>query len=114
MLDHYLTGDITRDLRSWMRKFASPGWRSGDDHNPSQVYSVGDDRADDCTRLNSWKILRLQTSPDFSEDYPRFSRQNVSHDFWAPGFSLVPGNIPQSADDINNFIMQIRRQQGIY
>ncbi len=60
------------------------------------------------------KLLRQQTSQKIFEDYPRFKRKNVSLDFWAPGFSVVHGSSPQSPEEINSFILQIRRQQGLY
>jgi len=112
--DHYLTGDITNDLVEWMKEICiSYGWRldailirPGYLHwvitvpltaNPAQFM----------------RLTRQQTSKKILEDYPRFTRKNVSLDFWAPGFSVVHGNNLQPMEAINSYILQIRRQQGI-
>lgn len=112
--DHYLAGDIVQDLETWMKEISiSYGWRLEKltirpgylqwvvtvpfTTNPAQLM----------------KVTRQQTSQKIFEYYPRFSRKNVALDFWAPGFSVMSGSSPQSAEDIDNFIMQVRRQQGI-
>ena len=113
--DHYLAGDITRDLEAWMKEVCiSYGWRL-------DVITIRPGYIQwrmtvplTANPAHFMKVLRQQTSQKIFEDYPRFSRKNVSPDFWAPGFSVVPGSVSQSAEDINNFILQIRRQQGIY
>ena len=112
--DHYLSGDIVKDLELWVKEVCiSYGWRLNSitirpgylhwlvtvpmTSNPSKVI----------------KVTCQQTSQKICEYYPRFKRQNLSLDFWAPGFSVVPGNAPHTMETINNFILQIRRQQGI-
>lgn len=113
--DHYLTGDITRDLETWVREICiSYGWRLDVVTIRPGYIQWGMTVPMTANPAQFMKILRMQTSQKIFEDYPRFSRKNLSHDFWAPGFSLAQGNSPQSAEDINNFILQIRRQQGIY
>jgi REP element-mobilizing transposase RayT len=112
--DHYLTGDITEDLSGWMKEICiSYGWRLDAimirpgylqwimtvplTTNPAQFM----------------QITRQQTSRKIFDDYPRFKRKNLSGDFWALGFSITPGNQFQSAENISNFILQTRRNQGI-
>lgn len=113
--DHYLTGDITRDLEVWVKEVCiSYGWRLDVITIRPGYLQWGMTVPLTANPAQFMKILRRQTSQKIFEDYPRFSRKNVSLDFWAPGFSVLPGNRPQSAEDINSFILQVRRQQGIY
>jgi REP element-mobilizing transposase RayT len=113
--DHYLAGDITKDLEVWMKEVCiSYGWRPGSITIRPGYMQWAMSVPLTANPAQFMKIIRQQTSLKIFEDYPRFSRKNISHDFWAPGFSIVYGEKPQSADDINNFILQIRRQQGIY
>ncbi len=112
--DHYLTGDITEDLPRWIKQICiSYGWRLGSvmirpgylqwvitvplTTNPAQFMRA-------TRQITSQKIL---------EDYPRYKRLNVSGDFWAPGFSVAPGSQFQTEENINSFILQTRRNQGI-
>ncbi len=113
--DHYLTGDITRDLEVWLKDICiSYGWRLGSVTIRPGYIQWGLSVPFTANPAQFMKIIRQQTSLKIMEDYPRFTRKNVSHDFWAPGFSIVHGERPQSADVINNFILQTRQQQGIF
>ena len=113
--DHYLAGDITRDLEIWMKEVCiSYGWRLDTITIRPGYVQWGMTVPLTANPAQFIRHIRLQTSQKIFEDYPRFSRKNVSADFWAPGFSVVPGNHPHSAEEIDSFILQIRRQQGIY
>jgi REP element-mobilizing transposase RayT len=112
--DHYLAGDITGDLPRWIKEICiSYGWRLGATMiRPGYlqwIISVP-------LTTNPAQFIRLtrqQTSQKIFEDYPRYKRKNLSVDFWAPGFSVAPGNQFQSVETVNNFILQTRRNQGI-
>jgi REP element-mobilizing transposase RayT len=112
--DHYLTGDITKDLVTWIKEICiSYGWRlEAITVRPGYLQWI---MAVPLTAnpAQFMRIMRQQTSQKIFEDYPRFKRKNVSPDFWAPGFSVVHGNDSQSAESINSFILEIRKQQGI-
>lgn len=113
--DHYLTGDITKDLVKWIKDVCvSYGWRlDAITIRPGYLqWIMTVPFTENPARF--MKLLRQQTSQKIFEDYPRFKRKNVSLDFWAPGFSVVHGSSPQSPEEINSFILQIRRQQGLY
>jgi REP element-mobilizing transposase RayT len=113
--DHYLSGDITEDLPRWIQEVCiSYGWRLGAimirpgylqwiitvplTANPAQFM----------------RLTRQLTSQKILEEYPRFKRKNLSSDFWAPGFSVAPGSHFQSEENISNFILQTRKNQGVY
>ncbi len=113
--DHYLTGDITRDLEIWMKEVCiSYGWRLDAITIRPGYVQWGMTVPLTANPAQFMKHIRQRTSQKIFEDYPRFSRKNVSLDFWAPGFSVMPGDHPHSAEEVNGFILQIRRQQGIY
>ncbi len=113
--DHYLTGDITLSLPVWMKEICvSYGWRLESivlrpgylqwlvivppDTNPSQIM----------------RITRQHTSQKILVEFPRYKQQNLSGDFWAPGYSVISGNQLQTPETISNFIQLTRKQQGIY
>lgn len=112
--DHYLAGDITRDVEAWVKEICiSYGWRlESIAVRPGYLqWVMAVPFTENPARF--MKLTRQITSQKIFEDYPRFKRKNVAIDFWAPGFSVAPGNAPHSAEDVNNFILQTRRQQGI-
>jgi len=112
--DHYLTGDITTDLLTWMKEICiSYGWRlDAITIRPGYLQWVMSVPLT-ANPAQFMRITRQQSSQKIFEDYPRFKIKNLSSDFWAPGFSVVHGNRLQSMDEINNYILQIRKQQGI-
>ncbi len=113
--DHFLTGDIVNDLTTWMKQACiSYGWRldallirPGYIHWVMTVPMSSNPAA-------FMRQIRQQTSRRIFEDYPRFRQKNVSTDFWAPGDFVAAGNQLQSAEGINNFIISIRRYQGVF
>ncbi len=112
--DHYLAGDITEDLPRWIKEVCiSYGWRlTATMVRPGYVQWVMSVPLTE-NPAQFMRLTRQLTSKKILEDYPRYKRQNLSGDFWAPGFSVVPGNQFQSLENINNFILQTRRNQGI-
>ena len=59
------------------------------------------------------QILRRHTSENIFNDFPRFTRENPSGDFWAPGYLIMGGSQPPPAQLIKDFITQTRQRQGI-
>ena len=112
--DHYLSGDITEDLPRWMKDICiSYGWRlDGVVIRPGYIQWVMTVPLS-ANPAQFIRVMRQLTSQRILEDYPRYARKNVSSDFWAPGFSIAPGNQFQTVENINDFILQTRRQQGI-
>ena len=58
------------------------------------------------------KMIRQHTSDFIFYEFPRFKRQNMSNDFWAPGYLIYLGTEPNSQHVILAYIEQTRRQQG--
>lgn len=113
--DHYLTGDISLNLPIWMKEICvSYGWRLESiiirpgyiqwavnvppTANPAQII----------------RITRQHTSQKILNEFPRFKQQNLSGDFWAPGYSMISGTQLQTPETISNFIQLTRKQQGIF
>jgi REP element-mobilizing transposase RayT len=112
--DHYLSGDITEDLPRWIKEICiSYGWRLGAIMIRPGYFQWIITVPLTASPAQFMRITRQQTSLKILEDYPRFKRQNLSGDFWAPGFSVAPGNQFQSMESVNSFILQTRRNQGI-
>jgi REP element-mobilizing transposase RayT len=112
--DHYLVGDIVDWLSLWMKQVCvSYGWRLDTlAIRPGYIQWVMH------VPMNSnpaqfMKLIRRYTSEQIFEDFPRFKQKNVSGEFWAPGNYVVPGKQLQSAEQVNEFIVQTRRYQGI-
>lgn len=112
--DHYLVGDIVDCLSVWMKQVCvSYGWRMDTlAVRPGYIQWVMH------VPMNSnpaqfMKLIRRYTSEQIFEDFPRFKQKNISGEFWAPGNYVVPGNQLQSTEQVNEFILQTRRHQGI-
>lgn len=113
--DHYLVGDIVDYLRQWMQQVCiSYGWRlDAISIRPGYLQWVMQ------VPLNAnpaqfMRVIRRSTSEKIFEDFPRFQQKNISGEFWAPGNFVVPGNQLQTPEQVNEFILQTRRNQGIY
>jgi DNA-binding response OmpR family regulator/REP element-mobilizing transposase RayT len=58
------------------------------------------------------RILRQHTSEKIFAEFPRFTKENPSGDFWAPGYLIMGGSQPPPAQLIKDFIAQTRQRQG--
>jgi REP element-mobilizing transposase RayT len=112
--DHYLVGDIVDWLAKWMKQVCiSYGWRLDTlAIRPGYMHWVMH------VPMNSnpaqfMRLVRRYTSEQIFEDFPRFRQKNVSGEFWAPGNFVLPGNQFQTLDQVNEFILQTRRHQGM-
>ncbi len=112
--DHYLAGDIVERLTEWMKQVCvSYGWRL-------EALSIRPGYMQWVMRvpLNAnpaqfMRLTRRHTSGKIFEEFPRFRRENVSGEFWAPGNFVFPGDQLQAPETINTMILQTRRGQGL-
>lgn len=112
--DHYLVGDIVDCLSVWMKQACiSFGWRlEAIAVRPGYIQWVMR------VPLNAnpaqfMRIIRRHTSEKIFEDFPRFKQKNISGEFWAQGNFVTPGSQLQPPDQVNEYILQTRRNQGI-
>ena len=111
---HYLTGDIAESLRSWMKDICiSFTWRL-------EYISVHPDYIQWILNVPPptppsvcIRTIRQQTSQKIFEDFPHYKNENLSRDFWAPGYFVLVGNRPHPLEMINDYIQLTRQQQGI-
>jgi REP element-mobilizing transposase RayT len=110
---HLLLGDVVSDLQKWMKQISiSFEWRLDYlEIKPAHLHwTVAVPPVTSTARLT--QTYRLHTSLNILENYPRFTRENLSNDFWAPGYLIFFGSQPHPVEVIHRFIKQTRRQQG--
>lgn len=112
--DQYLVGDIVDSLTDWMKQVCiSYGWRltmlSIRPGYMQWVMSV----PLNANPARFMQLIRRFLSGKIFDDFPRFAQKNVSGEFWAPGNFVAPGNQLQAPDQVNEWIMQTRRLQGL-
>lgn len=111
---HYMIGDIAESLREWMHQICiSFAWRLEDlrirpEYMQWVLYVPAATMPSRCIRT-----IREQTSKQIFEDFPHIRRENLSKDFWAPGYLVIVGPMPHPPEMINEFIRLTRQQQGI-
>jgi REP element-mobilizing transposase RayT len=112
--DHYLVGDIVDSLTDWMKQACiSYGWRlTMLSIRPGYMQWVMQ------VPLNAnparfMLVIRRHLSAKIFENFPRFAQKNISGEFWAPGNFVVPADQLQSPEQVNGFMLQTRRMQGI-
>jgi REP element-mobilizing transposase RayT len=112
--DHYLMGDIVDSLTVWMKQACiSFGWRL-DALSIRPGYMQWIMRVPlDASPARFMKLIRRSTSEKIFEDFPRFKQKNISGEFWAPGNFVLPGSQLQAPEQVNELMLQTRRQQGI-
>jgi REP element-mobilizing transposase RayT len=110
---HFLMGDIAENLRSWMEKICiSFGWKLDfliikADYLEWAMHVPPTTSPGYCIHL-----FRQHLSTDIFSEHPRFKRENISNDFWAPGHIVLVGSRPLPEEIIQRFIQTTRRQQA--
>ncbi len=113
MPQQQLGGDLAQLLQEWMPQlFLAFGWQKlhmGIFPEYLQVIA----RVTPKTSPGSFvRIIRQQTSRHILTAFPRISKENPSHDFWAPGYLILSNSQPPPNHVIRHFIEQTRLQQG--
>ncbi len=111
---HFLIGDIAENLREWMKQICiSFAWRLDNivvrpEYMQWVLFVPAATPPSRCIRT-----IREQTSRRIFEDFPEIKADNLSKDFWAPGYLVLVGPTPHPAEMINEYIRLTRQQQGI-
>jgi REP element-mobilizing transposase RayT len=111
---HYLIGDVAEYLRLWMQQICvSFGWRLDNlTIRPDYIqWIISVPPATPPSRCI--RTVRENTSQKIFDDFPQFKNENLSKDFWAPGYFVLLGNQPHPTEMINEYIFLTRQQQGI-
>lgn len=111
---HYLIGDVAESLHLWMQQISvSFGWRLDllTIRPEYMQWIISVPPATPPSRCIH--AVRDHTSQRIFEDFPQFKHENISKDFWAPGYFVLLGNQPHPPEMINEYIFLTRQQQGI-
>jgi REP element-mobilizing transposase RayT len=110
---HYLAGDLACILPHWMQQICiSFGWRLGFLTVDREYLEWGIHVPPTIPPSYFTRIIRQQTSLQIFSDFPRIRRENLSNDFWAMGYLVTIGTLPYPPVVVQQFIRQIREQQG--
>ena len=111
---HTLKGDLVPDLQRWMVQVCvSFNWRlDALEIQPEYMQWLLTVPAA-IPPAHFMRLIRAHTSKGLLTEYPRFRRENVSTDFWAPGHLVIVGSRPHSQHMIGEFIRLTRQHQGI-
>jgi REP element-mobilizing transposase RayT len=110
---HLLIGDIAESLHDWMKTIClSFAWRLENlyvrpDYMQWVLYVPAATPPSRCIRT-----VREHTSRQIFEDFPLIKQQNLSKDFWAPGYLVIMGPAPHPREMIDQYIRLTRQQQG--
>lgn len=112
--EHHLTGDLSEHLAVWMRRLSLAfGWRL--EHlavRPGWLQWIVC-VAPETSPVHVVQLVREKTSQLIFAEFPRYSIENPSSDFWAPGYLVVTSTNPISGELVQEYIEQTRLRQGI-
>lgn len=111
---HYLIGDVAECLHIWMQQICvSFAWRLDNlTIRPDYIqWILSVPPATPPSRCI--RTVREHTSRQIFDDFPQFKNENLSKDFWAPGYFVLLGNQPHPLEMINEYIALTRQNQGI-
>ena len=113
--EHLLAGDLAERLTAWIpQTCVAFGWRLEQIavHPDYLQWIVNVPPAASPAYL--MRILRHHTSEKIFAEFPRFTKENPSGDFWAPGYLIMGGTQSPPVQLIKEFIQQTRQRQGIF
>ena len=112
---HLLIGDLSDRLSDWVQETCIAfGWRLEYISVRPEYLQWVVNVAPTTTPGQLMRIKRQRTSEKIFDEFPRFTRENPSGDFWAPGYLILGGSQPPQIQVIKEFIAQTRQRQGIY
>ncbi len=111
--NHPLTGDLKPLLETKLRQICiSYGWRLGLVEIVSNCLHWIAAVPPTEPVAGHIQMVRRMTSACVFEDYPEYGRENLSHDFWAPGYSLLTGSQRHTPEQIEAYRRLCRKQFG--
>lgn len=111
---HHLVGDLADRLGEWVPQLCIAfGWRlEYISIRPTYLQWVVN-VPPACSPNSVIKQIREHTSARIFKEFPRFRSDNVSDDFWAPGYLIMGGAQPHPPKYVRDFIQQTRKRQGL-
>jgi REP element-mobilizing transposase RayT len=112
---HFLRGDVVAFLHQWLQNLAlSFTWKLEWTDIQLQYLQWMLSVPVTVPPASFIRVIRQQTSRQILAEFPHYTKENLSRDFWAPGHLISVGRRPHPLDTINEFIRLTRQQQGIY
>ena len=112
---HQIKGDLADFLTVWLQQICiSYGWRLEFSTAHLNYFQWGLRVNASVTPATFMHLIRTETSNFILSNFGRIAKENLSDDFWAPGFLVVLGIRPHSDEMIENYIQMTRRRQGLH
>lgn len=112
---HFLQGDVVPFLQDWMRGIAvSYSWKLDWTDIQRQYLQWMLSVPVTVPPAQFIRAIRQHTSQKILSEFPHYTKENLSRDFWAPGHLISVGRRPHPLENINEYISITRRQQGLY
>jgi REP element-mobilizing transposase RayT len=111
--EHYLSGELARQLREWAQRFCLAwDWRADRISVTSGYLAIRVSLIPESAPAHAIEQLRDDLSRRVLERYPNFHTDLPSGRFWARAYLLIAGEEP-GPDDIDRFVERTRLAQGL-
>jgi REP element-mobilizing transposase RayT len=111
---HLLKGDLAELLPQWLQQISiSFGWRLEFINVLPEYIQWAISVPPSVVPGRFMQNIRYGTSEMILSNFGRIKRENLSNDFWAPGYLVVLGTRPHPKEMIDQYIRLTRRQQGL-
>jgi REP element-mobilizing transposase RayT len=112
---HQLVGDLADQLPQWLQQVCvSFGWRLEFITVEPDYFQWALSVLPSVSPGQFMQQIRYDISKMIFSTFGRIKRENLSNDFWAPGYLVVLGIRPHPAEMVQQYIRLTRRQQGLY
>ena len=111
---HLLKGDLAEYLHQWMHQICVSFDWGLDSLTIRPEYLQWVTRVPAPTApAHCIRTVRQHTSKLIFDDFPYLKQENLSKDFWAPGYLVLVGRAPHPVEMMDEYIQLTRQQQGI-
>jgi REP element-mobilizing transposase RayT len=111
---HQLKGDLANYLPQWLQQVCiSFGWRLEFVNVDPEYFQWSISVLPATPPGRFMQQIRYDTSELILSHFGRIKQENLSNDFWAPGYLVVLGTRPHPREMVEQYIRLTRRQQGL-
>lgn len=111
---HQLKGDLANYLPQWLQQVCiSFGWRLEFVNVDPDYFQWSISVLPATPPGRFMQQIRYDTSGLILSHFGRIKQENLSNDFWAPGYLVVLGTRPHPREMVEQYIRLTRRQQGL-
>lgn len=112
---HQLKGDLAEYTQQWLQQICiSFGWRLEFITVLPDYFQWMLHVAPSIPPGHFMQVIRTETSKLILSNFGHIRQENLSNDFWAPGYLVVLGTRPHPSEMIEQYIRLTRRQQGLH